>query len=86
MSLTNAEITERVSDIAAALAADGYVLTVEVPSAGRVTARIEATPEACAECLVPKQVMGGLIAQAISDPSLDAGAIEVVYPVESDHE
>lgn len=82
MTLTNTEVTERLSDIAAALAADGYLLTVDGPSDGRLTARIEATPEACAECLVPKQVMGGLLARAIGDDSLAEDAIDLSYPVD----
>jgi hypothetical protein len=81
--MTNAEVTEKLSSIAAALAADGYVLTVDGPSEGRLTARIEATPEACAECLVPKQVMGGLLAQAIGDASIGEDAIDLRYPVDA---
>jgi hypothetical protein len=83
VSLTNAEVTERLSSIAAALAADGYLLTVDGPSEGRITASIEATPEACAECLVPKRVMGGLLAQAIGDVSLGEDAIDLRYPVDA---
>jgi hypothetical protein len=85
MSLTNTEVVDRVKGIADALGADGYVLAVEGPSDGRVIARIIATPDACPDCLVPKQVMGGLLAHAIGDPSLDADAIDVVYPVEASH-
>lgn len=85
MSLTQAEITERIQGIAAALGADGYDLSVEVPAEGRVTARIVAGPEACADCLVPKRVMGGLLAQAIGDPAIGEDAIDLVYPVETSH-
>ena len=81
--LTNTEVTERVSAVATALAADGYVLTVAGPEAGRLTARIEARPDACAECLVPKQVMGGLLAQAIGDASLGEDVIDMLYPVDT---
>lgn len=83
MTLTNAEVAHRLSSITVALAADGYLLTVDGPSDGRLTARIEATPEACAECLVPKQVMGGLLAQAIGDASLGEDAIDLSYPVDA---
>jgi hypothetical protein len=83
VTLTNAEVTQRLSSITAVLAADGYLMTVDGPSDGRLTARIEATPEACAECLVPKQVLGGLLAQAIGDASLGEDAIDLRYPVDA---
>ena len=83
MALNNAEINERLASVAAALAADGYVLTVDGPSAGRLRARIDATPEACAECLVPKQIMGSLLAQAIGDTSFGEDAIDLSYPADA---
>jgi hypothetical protein len=82
MNLTIEEITARLQPITAALAADGYELSVTGPEAGRLTAQVRATPEACADCLVPKQVMGALLAQAIGTGGPTAEEIDLVYPAE----
>lgn len=60
------------------LAADDYHLAVRLDGEA-ADARIEAGPDACAECLVPKEFM----AQMLS-PLLGVGAdhIAVTYPVE----
>ena len=48
--------TERIVALRSSLAADGYHL--EIAEEGtRVHATISATPQACADCLVPKDMM-----------------------------
>lgn len=49
-------IIEALDGIRSALAADGYTLSVvEEPS--RVLIRVDAGPDSCADCLVPKDLM-----------------------------
>ena len=47
------------------LAADGYQLDWSLSGAGRVTIRIVAGPEACADCLVPLPVMEAIMTDAL---------------------
>jgi hypothetical protein len=48
------------------LAADGYLLDWSVTGDGRVTVRIEAGQDACADCLVPLPVMEAIMSDALS--------------------
>jgi hypothetical protein len=68
--------TERAGVIAAALAADGYHL--QIAEAGdRVRVTITAGPGACADCLVPENLMRGILGQALGVPE---DAIDLTYP------
>ena len=70
--------TERAEQLASTLAADGYRL--EIAEAGdRVRVRISATPQACADCLVPKDMMRGILGQTLGVPQ---DAIDLTYPEE----
>jgi hypothetical protein len=68
--------TERAGDIAAALAADGYHLAIAA-AADRVRVTITAGPGACADCLVPENLMRGILGQALGVPE---DAIDLTYP------
>ena len=48
------------------LAADGYLLDWSLSDADRVTIRIAAGPEACADCLVPLPVMEAIMMDALA--------------------
>jgi hypothetical protein len=68
--------TERAGAIAATLAADGYHLQIaEAGWRDRVT--ITAGPGACADCLVPENLMRGILGQALGVPE---DAIDLTYP------
>ena len=68
--------TERAGEIAATLAADGYHL--QVAEAGdRVRVTITADPGACADCLVPENLMRGILGQALGVPE---DSIDLTYP------
>ena len=56
--------TERAGEIAATLAADGYHLAV-AEAGDRVRVTITAGPEACADCLVPENLMRGILGQTL---------------------
>jgi len=73
---------ERTRVLASSLAADGYQL--EVAEAGdRVRVTITASPQACADCLVPKDLMRGILGQALGVPP---DAIDLTYPSTSQEE
>jgi len=68
--------TERTVALRSTLAADGYLL--EIAERGtRVRVTISATPEACADCLVPKDLMRAILGEALGVPD---DAIDLTYP------
>jgi len=68
--------TERIAPLAQSLATDGYHLEV-TEQGSRVSAVITATPEACEDCLVPKDLMRGILASALN---ADGDSIDITYP------
>ncbi len=68
--------TERAGAIAATLAADGYHLQI-AEAGGRVRVTITAGPGACADCLVPENLMRGILGQALGVPG---DSIDLTYP------
>ena len=68
--------TERTVALRSSLAADGYLMAV-AEDGPRVHVTISATPQACADCLVPKDLMRGILEQAIGVP---ADTIDLTYP------
>jgi hypothetical protein len=70
--------TERIVALRSTLAADGYLLEV-AEDGTRVRVTISATPEACADCLVPKDLMRSILGDTLDVPP---DAIDLVYPTE----
>lgn len=68
--------TERIKDLAASLETDGYHMNVS-EAGSRVSVVITATPEACEDCLVPKDFMRGILANALGT---DGDTIDITYP------
>ena len=66
--------TERAGDIAATLAADGYHLVI-AEAGDRV--RAHRRPGARADCLVPENLMRGILGQALGVPE---DSIDLTYP------
>jgi hypothetical protein len=69
---------ERTVALRATLAADGYLMDIAQVGT-RVRVAISATPQACADCLVPKELMRGILGQALDVPE---DAIDLSYPTE----
>ena len=67
---------ERAGDFAATLAADGYLLAI-AEAGDRVRVTITAGPGACADCLVPENLMRGILGQALGVPP---DTIDLTYP------
>ena len=63
-------------DARAMLAADGYALDAS-EDGERVVITIEATPEACEDCLAPPEVMRAILGKTLAVP---AEAIDLHYP------
>jgi hypothetical protein len=63
-------------DARAMLAADGYALDAS-EDGERVVITIEATPEACEDCLAPPDVMRAILGKTLAVP---ADAIDLHYP------
>jgi hypothetical protein len=63
-------------DAQAMLAADGYALDA-TEEGERVVVRIEATPEACEDCLAPPDVMRAILGKTLAVP---AEVIDLEYP------
>jgi hypothetical protein len=76
-----ADLDRALEPIATALAADGYELSARMAE-GRVAVSIIAGPGACADCLVPKSLMEGMIGSALVEAGVGAAPIDLGYPNE----
>lgn len=67
------------ASIRTSLEADGYA--IDVTDGERVTVVISATPDACAECLVPESVMRPILEHSLKVPG---DRIDLTYPTDVD--
>ncbi len=70
---------ERAVAIRSTLAADGYQMEI-AEREDRVLVTIIATEQACADCLVPKDLMRAILGDAFGVPP---AAIDLIYPLDS---
>jgi hypothetical protein len=70
-------------EMGAVLEADGYGLIASVEE-GRVRLEVHAGPDACPDCLVPKQVFASMALSRLvgADMAFDASEIDVTYPLD----
>jgi hypothetical protein len=71
--------TERTVALRATLAADGHLMEI-AEDGGRVRVTISATPDACADCLVPKDLMRAILGEALGVPD---DATDLAYPADA---
>lgn len=71
---------EGLASIRTSLEADGYA--IDVTEGERISVVISATPEACAECLVPAAVMVPILEHALKVPG---DQIDLTYPTDLEH-
>ena len=64
------------------LAADGYTLEVSLSSAGSLWVEIVAGPDACEDCLIPKQMFTGMIFSRLNSQGVDFSDLALVYPAD----
>ncbi|GGH40920.1 hypothetical protein [Microbacterium album] len=60
-----ASVDEALKQFTDMMAADGYVLSWSPTDEDRIVVRIDATADACADCLVPQPVMEAIMASAL---------------------
>jgi hypothetical protein len=74
-------ITKALTSLTSMLDADGYRLSVSEEGAATLVARIEAGPDACEDCLVPKEMMRRYFEDALR-PVCELGLpdIRLFYP------
>ena len=70
--------TERAVELRSSLAADGYEMDI-AESGDRVSVTIIATEQACADCLVPKDLMRGILGKTLG---VDCDTIDLTYPAD----
>ena len=69
---------QRAVALASALEADGYHLAIDEADT-RLSGVITAGPDACEVCLVPKDLMRGMLS---SELGVDAAIIDITYPAD----
>ena len=74
-------VAEALVPMARMLRADGYDLDVGTDG-GSIELTVRATPDACAECLVPKSSFATMASRLLADAGIDAGgdALLITYP------
>ena len=70
--------SERAVALSSALEADGYHMAIEGTDA-KLSVVITAGPDACADCLVPKDLMRAMLG---SELGVDGSVIDITYPVD----
>ena len=70
--------SERTGALAQSLEADGYLMAIDGDEA-RISVVITATPEACEDCLVPKDLMRGILSSALG---VGGDTIDITYPAD----
>jgi hypothetical protein len=70
--------SERTVALAQTLEADGYHMDIDGDDS-RISVVITAGPEACEDCLVPKDLMRGILSQTLG---VSGDTIEITYPAD----
>lgn len=80
MNLDDKTVKDRLNVLRDTLGVDGYELIVEVLDDQRVRAQIIATDDACADCLVPRDIMAAMLTDAVLAGGGGLAEFEVQYP------
>jgi hypothetical protein len=70
----------RLEPLQSSLDADGYRMEAREVG-GRISVRISASADACADCLVPKNIMRGILGQVLG---VAEDIIDLTYPGETE--
>ena len=77
-----AAIRAALSGLCTSFAADGYRMSVVGFHDDRLEVVVEAGEDACAECLVSKEVTAEMIRMTLP-PGVAVGSIDLVYPLDA---
>ena len=64
------------------LAADGYALEVSMAGAGSLRIEIVAGPDACEDCLIPKEMFEGMLSSRLGSQGVAFSELTLVYPTD----
>ena len=64
------------------LAADGYSLAVNVLDGDGLVVEIVAGPDACEDCLIPKEMFAGMLAARLGSEGVVFSDLTLVYPTD----
>jgi hypothetical protein len=70
--------SQRAVALTSALEADGYHMAIEEADA-KLSVIITAGPDACEDCLVPKDLMRGILATTLG---VEGDSIDITYPAD----
>jgi hypothetical protein len=81
MTPASPQVVDALAPLGAMLKADGYALEIGEEVAGALVAEIRAGPDACADCLVPRELMQTYFEKALQGVfELGLPQIRLVYP------
>jgi hypothetical protein len=85
-TITDDGAAAALEDMRAMLEHDGYLLDVGIDR-GRLVLSISATPDACAECLVPKDLLTSVAVDMLGKAGLVVAPqdVHLEYPSDGDH-
>lgn len=75
-------IVDALASLGEMLAADGYALDLREEGADVLVAEIKAGPDACADCLVPKEMMRGYLDSALRAAVDIPPEVRLIYPAD----
>ena len=64
------------------LAADGYSLVVTAPDGEGLVVEIVAGPDACEDCLIPKEMFVGMLSARLGSEEVAFSELTLVYPTD----
>jgi hypothetical protein len=83
MPNVSSEIADALAPLISMLSADGYALELREESREVLVAEIKLLPDACAECLVPKEIMRAQFESALRNAlAIDPPEIRLIYPAD----
>ena len=62
------------------LAADGYALEVSRSASGGLRVEIVAGPDACEDCLIPREMFTGMLSSRLTSEGVEFSDLSLVYP------
>ncbi|MDY7102766.1 MAG: hypothetical protein S0880_16410 [Actinomycetota bacterium] len=82
MSADTTAIDTALAPLRQQLQADGYDLVAALGSDDRLEAEVVAGPEACAECLIPKDLMTAMLTDQVTGAGITVGDVALTYPAD----